>query len=124
MDASLKGTVFLAYLLYDFLKWESQGPREKGIWMQFCFNARMRHSVFIVTWVNFQAVCCHPTVGAVNYRLTVYKRPTEKAACQLSSLCQCLQIRSTVLLARLHFTLACVAVDACHSYLMRLAAFQ
>lgn len=54
--------------------------------MQFSFNAKASHLALIMTWVNFRAVSCHPSIGAVNYLFTHLQKVTEKLACPLLGL--------------------------------------
>ena len=55
-----------------------------------------------MTWVNFQAVGCHPSIGVVNCLFTRLQKAKRKASlCAVVTLgwfCQCLQTTSTVFL--------------------------
>ena len=48
------------------------------IWRQFSFNAEAHCLAFIVTWVNFQAVGCHPSIGVVNCLSTRLQKAKRK----------------------------------------------
>lgn len=59
----------------------ARAKRERShVWMWFSFNAKASHVAFIVTWVNFQAVGCHPRIGVVNYLFTRLWKANRKAS--------------------------------------------